>query len=371
MNRLPEKIRRTLEKLVAELKTKENVYGIGLFGSWARGDATSSSDIDLLILERGNFNCEYVDRIALNGLFIDLNHIPKNWIRTAIPPEIDQKLYEMQIFYDRDWSLTSTKLLMAKLYGSPERVEIRTDGHIIESDIYLSRATSAFSRRDFYSAYVFAVVALENILKVLIEIALEPFSNSQFLEKLKTSSSKLGMANLFSEFLNITTLDKADNMHVKEKTKLFKLIWEDLSLTVKQNFDILESSHFKVKTKLGYYLNPNFLQGLLLRVNALVELEKFAEASHYLNRVLLDMLENYVWFKSAVKRVKVDNTTMLHSLEILEGKNSKNLNNILLFLNLTNLKENMVADVIEKVKRTTSLVRGERKVLIGKRLSSS
>ena len=164
MIKLPEKIRRNLEKIVKEMRIKEDVYGVGLFASWSRGDATKSSDVDLLVLDKGNFNHEFVERIEINGLLIDLDHIPKAWIHGQIPSELDQKLYEMQILYDRDWSLTNTKLLMAKSYGSPERVDIRAEGHVVESDIYLSRATSAFSRKDFQSAQLFAAIALEKVL---------------------------------------------------------------------------------------------------------------------------------------------------------------------------------------------------------------
>jgi predicted nucleotidyltransferase len=246
---LPEKLRRTLEKIVAEMRVAENVYGIGLFGSWSRGDATTSSDIDLLILDKGNFNYEYVERIEANGLLIDLDHVPKRWIHGMIPPELDQKLYEMQILYDRDWSLNDTKLLMAKSYCSPERVDIRTETHVIDSDIYLSRATSAFSREDFGSAYLFATVALENILKVLVEIALEPFSNSRFVEILEVSATKLGMRDLFNEYLEIAELNKTDDAGAKDKLRLFKIVWDEMKAVAKQNAQVLESSHFKVKKK--------------------------------------------------------------------------------------------------------------------------
>ncbi|MEM2971292.1 MAG: hypothetical protein QW270_02580 [Candidatus Bathyarchaeia archaeon] len=130
----------------------------------------------------------------------------------------------MQILYDRDWSLTNTKLLMTKSYISPERITIRTEAHVIESDIYLSRATSAFSRGDYHSAHVFAITALETILKVLVEIALQPFSNSRFIETLGKSTAKLEMQNLLGEFLEITRLKEAKSEKVKEKLKLFKAI---------------------------------------------------------------------------------------------------------------------------------------------------
>jgi len=368
---LPEKIRRTLEKLVAQMRVTENVYGIGLFGSWSRGDAAASSDIDLILFDKGNFNYDYVERIEMNGLLIDLDHVPKRWIHGQIPPEIDQKLYEMQILYDRDWSLHNTKLLMAKSYGSPERVDIRTETHVINSDIYLSRATSAFSREDFRSAHLFTTVALENILKVLVEIALEPFSNSRFVEKLEGSAVKLGMQDLVNRYLEMAGLVKVDNADAKDKLKLFKLIWDEMKATTMQNLQVLESSHFKVKTKLNYYLNPAFLQGVVMRTNSLIDSGRVAEASHYLNNIFLDIVENYVWLKSSIAKVKVDYTVLMRSLESFEEKNPKNYDCVVKFLNLSSITKLHVASAIEKTREIMLMIRGERKVLIKNHLIKS
>jgi predicted nucleotidyltransferase len=364
MIKLPEKIRRTLEKIVTELRVKENIYGVGLFGSWSRGDATSSSDVDLFILDKSSFTHEYIERTEINGLFIDLDHVPKKWIHGPIPPEIDQKLYEMQILYDRDWSLTNTKLLMAKSYASPERVDIRTETHIIDADIYLSRATSAFFREDFCSAHLFASLALENILKVLVEIALKPFSNSRFLENFEASTAKFGMQTLFSEFLKVTKLQEANNESVKEKLRLFKNIWDEMQITTKQNMQTLNSSHFMVKTKLNYYLNPAFLQGTIMRTNSLIENEKFSEASHYLNDIFLNILENYVWLKSSIEKTKIDYTTLLRTLENLEEKNPKNYDYMIKFLNLSHINKSSADHTINEVREVILKIRRERKVLI-------
>jgi predicted nucleotidyltransferase len=361
---LPEKVRRTLEKVVAEMRVAENVYGIGLFGSWSRSDATTSSDVDLLILDKGSFSYEYVERIGVSGLLIDLDRVPKRWIHGPIPPELDQKLYEMQILYDRDWSLNDTKVLMAKSYCSPERVDIRTETHVIDSDIYLSRATSAFSREDFRSAYLFATVALENILKVLVEIALEPFSNSRFVERLEVSAAKLGMRDLFNEYLEIAELNKTDDAGARDKLRFFKIVWDEMKVTAKQGVQALESSHFKVKTKLNYYLDPAFLQGVVMRTNFVIDSGKVVEAFHYLNSIFLDIVENYVWLKSSIDKVKIDYTTLMRSLESLEEKNPKNYDNILKFLNLSEVDKLNVAKVIEKTREMMLKIRKERKVLI-------
>jgi predicted nucleotidyltransferase len=361
---LPEKVRRPLEKVVSEMRIAENVYGIGLFGSWSRSDATTSSDIDLLILDRGNFSYEYVERIEVNGLLIDLDRVPKSWIHGPIPPELDQKLYEMQILYDRDWSLNDTKVLMAKSYCSHERVDIRTETHVIDSDIYLSRATSAFSREDFQSAYLFATAALENILKVLVEIALEPFSNSRFVEKLEVSAAKLEMRDLFNEYLKIAELDEVDDANARNKLRLFKILWDEMKVTAKQGVQALESSHFKVKTKLNYYLDPAFLQGVVMRTNFMIDSGKVGEASHYLNSVFLDIVESYVWLKSSIDKVKIDYTTLMRSLESLEEKNPKNYDCILKFLNLTDVTKLDAVSAIEKSREIILKIRKDRKTLI-------
>jgi predicted nucleotidyltransferase len=364
VTRLPEKVRKTLERILKKMRTRENIYGVGLFGSWSRGDAVPSSDVDLLVLDTSDFNYEYVERKEIKGLFIDLDHIPKRWIRGCIPPEADQKLYEMQILYDRDWSLTNTKLLMVRHYGSPERIAIRTEAHMIESDIYLSRATSAFSREDFRSARLFATVALDNIMKILTEIAREPVSNSRFVETLENSARKLGMQNLYDEYLRMTGLVRAENATVNRRLRLFKQIWDEVNVIVRRNFSVLESSHFKVKAKLKYYLNPAFLQGVILRTKPLIDSGKIIEASHYLNKILLDMIENYLWLKSSIQKMKLDPTTMIRSLEKAEEKTPQNYRDILEFLDLKNVNSRDAADTIEETREIMVKIRRERRPLI-------
>lgn len=368
--RLPEKIRRTLEKIVSEMRTAENIYGVGLFGSWSRNEASASSDIDLLILEKGKFYYEYVERTEVGGLLLDFDHVPKKWINGPVPPELDQKLYEMQILYDRDWSLTNMKILMTKAYSSPERVDIRTEAHIIESDIYLSRATSALSRVDYKSAYIFATLALQEILKVLFEIALEPFSNSHFIEKLEKAATKLGMQGLSREYIEIVDLKKFDSVSVSNKLKLFKTLWEEAKAYVTNNYKAFNAAHFKVKTRLNYYLSQAFLQGIVPRTNAIIEQGKTCEAYNYLRNIFLDMIENYALFKSTIEKTKVDYTTLIRALEHMEEKNPKNYKNIIDFLDLNDKGENEAFSAVEKTRKTMLEIRNERKVLIKNYLKS-
>jgi hypothetical protein len=260
---------------------------------------------------------------------------------------------------------------MLKSYASPERVDIRTEAYLIESDIYLSRATSAFSREDFRSAQLFATIAIENMLRILVEIVLEPFSNSRFIEKLEISTEKLGMRNLFDEYLQMTRLNKVHNAGVEDKLKLFKMVWDEISVVTKQNPQALETSHFKVKTKLKYYLNPAFLQGAVMRVNSLIGSGKLAEASHYLNSILIDVVENYAWLKASIEKVKMDYTTLMRSLESLEKENPKKYEYIIKFLNLSDINKSEAAKTIEGTRKATLKIREERKALIKNHLLKS
>ena len=367
--RLPENVRKTLEKLVRELEAKSDVSGVGLFGSWSRGEATSTSDIDLLILENSNIKAEYVERIVAGGLMVDLDHVSKKRLSTLIPPAVDQKLYEMQILYDRDWTLANMKLLMAKSYVSPERVGIRTEAHIVDSDIYLSRATSAFSREDYCSAHLFSVVALESVLKVLVEIVMQPFSNSHFLERLEVSAVGLGMPGLFGEYLKVAGLEAVEVSDARGKLNLFKLMWDEMNRGVRRYPQKLESSHFTIRTGLNYYLNPAFLQGMIARTNLMIETGRIAESLHYLRSVFLTVVESYAWLKSSIDKTRTDNTVLVRSLGSLERRNPRNFERIMDFLNLRNTEKHDAIRAIQKTREIMLRIRKDRKVLIKNHLT--
>ena len=362
--KLPEKIRNVLERIIKKKRIEENVYGLGLFGSWARGDATPSSDVDILVLDANNHNEEYVERVENQGVLIDFNYIPKNILKRPIPPELDQKLYEMQILYDRDWSLSNMKLLIVRVYNSPERVEIRIKAHIVEADIYLSRATSAYSVQDYKSAWIFATSAFEEILRVPLEITLKPFSISRFIENLKETAVELNMENLFESYLEIARLSEATKNKVQEKLKTFKNLWDEINHNVKRNSLIFESLHFKVRSRLNYYLNQTFLQGTALRVEYMIKNGKIFDALYYLRKILLAIIENYAWFKTTKMNMRLNYTTLINHLQKLERHNPKNYEEIIKFFDLKDIDKNEITRIVNKTKHTLRDIRLKRKSLI-------
>jgi predicted nucleotidyltransferase len=370
LTRLPEKIRSTLEKLVQKLRKQEMISGIGLFGSWSRGDADPSSDIDLLIIDERNFNYEYVDRLEPDGLLVDLNHIPKKWITGPVPPEIDQRLHELYILYDQDWSLTNTQQWMSKVYRKPERVDVRTETYVVESDIYMSRAASAHAREDFQSACIFAGMGVEFMLKTLIELNLLSISNSRFIRALEKSAEKLEMPRFFNDYLTIARLSKLDNCDAEKKIGLVKDTWRNVATFMKEKASTLDSLHFTVRTMLEYYGKHSFLKGMIDRSHTLLHQGMRVEASHYVVHTLIGLLENYAWLTSADEGIKLDYTILLRSLR--DSKETRAVyENAVKAFDVTDVDRKEATKTMKLAKETILNVRRQRKDLIHRFISSA
>ncbi|MFW6117843.1 MAG: nucleotidyltransferase family protein [Thermoproteota archaeon] len=371
MTNLPEKIRVLLDKVVKEMRTRENIESVGLFGSWSRGEATEASDVDILLINNTSLIYEFVERIELKGFLVDLDYLPKIQLQKGTPPILDQKIYEVQILYDKQGSLTDRNQWMTQHYRSMERVELRTQKQVVDSDVHLSRATSALARKDFPSAYLFATMAWDSIMRILMEITLEPFSPSRFIQKIQRSATKLEKQNLIPVYLKVTGLDEIEHTDVTAKINLFTEIWHSLKENIVEKKKVLESAHFKEKTKINYYLTPAFLEGIVTRTKSILHSGELIEAAHYLNRVFIDMIKSYVWIKSVLPGVEIDPTTLIKSLKRLEHKTPKNYTDVLQLLNLHPLDKSVATNTIEKAKDTLIKTRKQRKTLIRNHLIKS
>jgi len=362
--RLSEKIRSTLERLVRDFSQREMISGIGLFGSWSRGDAVAGSDIDLLVVERQGLSHEHVERLELDYLFVDLNYVPRRWVSVYLPPEIDQKLFEVLVLYDRDWSLTSAKDWMRRSYHKPERVSIRSEMYLVDADIYLSRASSALARDDFQSAVVFASVGLEFILKIVVEAGLLPFSLSRFFHVLDESTRKLGCRQFFDAFVDVTRLASVSRCDVECSLGLFKTVWEDVVSHLQEQASMMDSVHSRVRSQLNYYTNPSFLRGMLARSQSMVNSGEYVEACHYIRCVLIDILENYAWFAATVEGVRLDYTLLFKSLKMLEETPSRLYENVVAAFDLQNLTCKKAEGAVKLAKEAILKVRKTRNELL-------
>ena len=365
MVKLPEKIRGALQKLTRKMKEYDYVSAISLFGSWSRGDAVSSSDVDLLIVDERNFPEEFTERVEVRGVLIDLNYVPQKSILGPMPPELDQKIYESYILYDRDWNFTNSKEWIMKVYNSPERINIRTETYLVDADIYLSRASSALSRKDYQSACIFAEKSAEKIMAIPITLCQLPISRSRFLKTLNKAIEKFQMPKIHAEYLALTNLFQTERSEAEAALNHFKDIWDEIALFTKRNAQAMKESHFKVKSKLKYYTSPPFLQGVILRSRALIDAQEYNETIRYLKEITLEILENYAWIKAKAEKTKIDSTTLMRNLkEITHEKPNKIYEKTEKIFKVENAKEETAKKSIKKAKEIILEIRKKRREFI-------
>lgn len=361
MAKLPDAMQSTIDSLVEDLKSQEAITGVALFGSWSRGDAVESSDVDLLIVDKRDFEYEYTERIELDNLLIDLNYVPERWLVGRAPPEVDQKVYEAEILYDRTQRLTRIQDWTRKTYWTHERVDLRTESYLMNAYTFLSRATSAQNKGDLKSASVYAEMGVENILKVLIEANMLPISNTHFIEGLESSVKKLCMRDIFNDYIKISRLVDLDRSEAESILETFEEGWGEA--TSRDLDSTLKDLHEKVRRSLNYYGKPAFLRGMVDRSRALMDDDAFIEAGHYIDRTFVDMLENYAWLALTSEGVKFDYTVLFASLET--AKPFKTVyNSAVKALRLDEVSPEEVGSSVERSREIINQIRGVRKDLI-------
>jgi len=347
-----------------DLKSRGSVISIGLFGSWSRGEATLSSDVDLLVVDGRNLDYEYVERAEIDDVFLDLNYVPEKWVLREFPPEIDQKIYEAEILYDSNGTLETAKKTMMKIMWMPERVEIRTGDHLVKADTLLSRGLSAYGRENYQSAKLNAVLALETAMKILIEVSKIPFSNSHYIRDLEVSTRGLNLKEVYEEYLKIAGLSKVNRKNAERNFKAFVDMWSSVIDIVEANPPGVKSLHEEIIKNLNFYCKQSFLHGIVARVRSLLEEGFFVEAAHYMLRSSVDMLENYAWLLASIEGTRFDYTDLVEHL-----KNSKASPNVVYenAVEVLMVKDASLQDAnlsLEKTREMILNIRQKRKELI-------
>jgi len=361
LERLPENSRSVLERLLKDLESRESVVGVGLFGSWSRGDASLSSDVDLLVVDGRDFEYEYVERAEIENVFLDLDYVPSKWVLKQIPSEIDQKLFESQVLFDRNGRFAVAKELMSKNYWTLERAEMRIGDFIVQADTYLSRIVSALNRDDFQSAKVSAVFGLTAAMRVLLEVARKPYSNSRFLRMLESTTIRLGKSELYEEYVDLSGLSRLNRQNAEGILDSVSEIWQQVINFVQANSSKIENIHVRVKNELNYYCKENFLKGMQARAQTLINESLYEEAAHYLFRASIGMLENYVWLLSSLEGTRFDYTYLFQRLKTSSLSAPSIYQKAVDAFNLADVSQNEAEEAQKKAKEIVSAVRKKRR----------
>lgn len=359
----PDRFRNVLELFVEDLKLREVVSGIGLFGSWSRGDASPVSDVDFLIVENRSYDYEYLERINLNGCLVDLDYVSRSWITYRIPPEIDQKLYELKIIFDRDGSLTRAKNLMSKIFRRPERVEIRSETYLVEADAYLSRARTAFNREDYHSSKLNLIRSFWSLMKILIEIGGGLVVSSRFMKNLEEASMNLDMYDIYEKYVNLMGFSELDKSDVEARLNSVSSVWNEVINFVAAN-PPPKTMHPKMSANINYYGKTDFLNGLVARANALIDEDALLDAAHYMHHTLSNMLENYVYLISVIEGARFDYSTIFRYIRESKKSSAIVYQQSIKALNVEDASRQEVEEALKEVMEITMSIRQKRKDLI-------
>jgi len=289
--------------------------------------------------------------------------VPKRWIIYRVPPEIDQKIYEMKVIFDRDGSLTKAKNLMSKVYWRPERVEIRTEAHLIEADTYLSRARLAFNRGDYQSAKFNSIMSFRSLMKILTEIGRKPILGSFFIRNLEPVSKSLNMYPLYENYIRLMGLAGLSKADVKVMLDTLSSVWRSIMDFTAVNISFTKSFHPKVGAKLNYYGREAFLKGLIARLRDLIE-EAPIESAHYMFHVLADVLECYALLLSVVEGVRFDYATTMKYLSESKSSPAEIYRGAVNILNIKNVSGREAEETLKSVTENALNIRRKRKDLI-------
>ncbi len=90
----------------------------------------------------------------------------------------------------------------------------------------------------------------------------------------------------------------------------------------------------------------------------------YAEASRYVLRVLIDLLENYAWFASVVEGVKLNYTTLFRSLKGFKETPSRVYETAVEAFDVGDVSQREVDEVLKLARETALSVRRQRRDLI-------
>ncbi len=260
--------------------------------------------------------------------------------------------------------MTNAKDWIRRSYRNPERVNIRSEMYLVDADVYLSRGSSALARGDFQSATVFSSLALECVLKIVVEAGSLPFSQSRFVHVLEESTEKLGCQRFFDAFLDVSRLRSASQKDAEQTLTYFQIVWDYVASLLQEQASMLDLIPYKVKNSLNYCGNPAFLKGMTARAQGMIDAGEIQQTCHYVRRTLVDILENYAYFAASLEGFRLNYALLFKSLKTLKDVPAKLYGNVVAAFDLQDVGSKEAVTTVEKAKKTILDVRRSRSKLI-------
>lgn len=353
----------TIEKFVEDLALRTNVTSVGLFGSWARYEASVVSDVDLLVVDGSDVEFEFRELEEYEGLLMDINRIPWSWVGEVVLPDIDHRLHETIILHDPSGVLKRARGFVEDCYRTRGRVEVRTEGYLTDADMYLSRASSAYTRRDMETASLFADLSLTPIAQILMDVAGVPITRGAFIWNLRRAGEKLRMMEVYRRFVNMVRLSGLERGDVSRSLSRLDDAWHRISDFVVDSGDVVDGLHDRLRREIMYLTDPAMIGCILGRTREMLEGNNLVEAAMYMRGWLLPLLEDYAWLISARRGDKFDYTSLFRTMREYEGASEIHDGAVEVF-NLGGVEEGAIRRAIDEARTFSADVRLARRGLI-------
>jgi hypothetical protein len=354
-------IRGTFEGLVGHLSGDPSVVALGLFGSWARGEGTSSSDFDVLVVEGSGFDYEYGEVEVRGGLVVDLCRVPLGWLGEPLSPQLDYRLHEAVVLHDPEGVLGAAKGFVERIFMSRRRVESRTEGLLATSEMQLSRASAALMRGDSETASAYVGAGLASAAVVLMDVAGVPVTRRQFVWGLRRACIKMGVEGIYREFLERSGVSSVGRGEASEAADGFEEVWRGVSSFISVHGDVLGGLHGKLRRDVEYMTAEPVLEGILSRVREMVGVGNMAEAVVYLRGWMLPLLEGFAWVAAAVEGEKYDYTSLFR---VVSGADVGLREGALGVLGLDGVSERAARDALAGARQLVGDLRLDRRRLV-------
>jgi hypothetical protein len=349
-----------IEGFIADYAEREPTVALGLFGGWARYEASEYSAIDILAVD-GSSDFEFHELVEHGGLLLDVDRIPWRWVGGVVVPEVDHRLHEVLVLRDPDGVLRKAKGFVEGNYRAPGRVEVRTEGYLTTADMYLSRSYSAMTRRDLETASLFAAVSLEPVAHLLMDVAGVPIDRGALVWNLRRACERLRTMDVYRAFIGVTRLAQLEVAGVEECILRFEEIWQGVAGSMREGRGIVGDMHERLRRDIEYVTSPA-VPGLVVgRAREMLGMNNHVGAAAFVRGWLLPLLEDYAWVFAARQGEKLDYTTLFRTLA--DGGGGVHGGAVAAF-DLVGLDEGEASQRLERARAVVSRVRAARQGLI-------
>jgi len=300
-------LKSAVDGVVGRLVDRGGVVGVGLFGGLSRYE-WSGSVVDVLVVGGPRVSFEFEEILEFGGLLFDVNHVPYRVVGDVVSPDLDHRLFELDVLFDGEGVLSRAKVFVGEKYRSRGRVEVRTDGYLMGADMYMSRAASALTRGDVGSAVVYGEAAVTPVAHLLMDVAGFPVTRGALVWNLRRACERLRLMDVFGDFLEVMRLGGVDVEQASVLLKVFEDVWGYLRRVILGESGLPVGMPVRMRRDIEYLTSPLLLRLIQGRVGVLLDGFDSVGAVFYLRGWLLPLLEAYAWVVSSARGDKFDYT---------------------------------------------------------------